>query len=136
MKTTAINHHEFIATTEVFSGSAFSYEYEQAGFVISLNEHSVLLFDKNRSAIYGYVNIMEINYSLSFNKINNAIITIITDDHISPEWIISVPSDNKYFSSQQICERWVEIFNENIFPFSPANEKEIKKLNSIIININ
>ncbi|MBE5212565.1 hypothetical protein IG611_09695 [Pectobacterium sp. A535-S3-A17] len=125
MNTTATNHHEFLATTEVFGGSALSYEYEQAEFVISLNEHSVLLFNKNRSAVYGYANIMEINYSLSFNKINNSIITIITDDHIRPEWIISVPSDNKYFSSRQICERWVEIFNENISPFSP--EKEIKK---------
>ncbi|MBA0218802.1 hypothetical protein H4F33_13965 [Pectobacterium brasiliense] len=126
MKANATQQHGHLSSPSVRSGSTLSYEYEQTGFTIDLNEHSVLLFNKNRSAIYGYANIREINYSLSLNKINNAIITIITDDHINPEWIISFSSDNKYFSSQQICEQWVELFNEHVFCFCPVNEKEIK----------
>ncbi|WP_407206879.1 hypothetical protein [Citrobacter koseri] len=122
--------------------AVLSYEYEQAGFTINLMQRSVLLFNHNikknvtakqlrknnikknvmssilrknmnRTFIYPYSNITEINYSLPDCRSYDAEICIMTDDVLNPVWTFRVPSHAHY-----ICEKWVEVFNNRIF-FDP-----------------
>ncbi len=111
-----------IAFVDSFSDAVLSYEYEQAGFTINLLKRSVLLFNHvlNSTHIYPYSNIREINYSLPTNESEEAEICILTDDILTTSWEFNVPTNT---NTQNICNRWVEIFNTHVFFFPSSSEK-------------
>ncbi|HDY8629640.1 TPA: DUF4755 domain-containing protein, partial [Klebsiella pneumoniae] len=116
-----------------------SYECQRTGIVIDTKQRTVRFFDKEKDKTYSYDNIREINYTLSeagkfygngtLRGMNNAAIAngreqilanqrsginILTDDIKNPIWKINVPVKNKITSNQELCERWLLVFQRYV----------------------
>lgn len=125
---------------EVLDGDILSYQCQRTGIVIDTKQRTIRFFDKERDKTYSYDNIREINYTLSeggkfygngtLKGMNNAAIVnwreqlsanqrsglnILTDDIKNPMWKINVPLKNKTTSNQELCERWLLVFNRYVF---------------------
>ena len=125
--------------TEVLDGDILSYECQRTGIVIDTKQRTIRFFDKERDKTYSYDNIREINYTLSeagkfygngtLRGMNNAAIAngreqllanqrsglnILTDDIKNPMWKINVPVKNKTTSNQELCERWLLVFQRYV----------------------
>ena len=125
---------------EVLDGDILSYQCQRTGIVIDTKQRTIRFFDKERDKTYSYDNIREINYTLSeggkfygngtLKGMNNAAIAnwreqlsanqrsglnILTDDIKNPMWKINVPLKNKTTSNQELCERWLLVFNRYVF---------------------
>ncbi|HGH5338401.1 TPA: DUF4755 domain-containing protein [Klebsiella oxytoca] len=125
---------------EVLDGDILSYQCQRTGIVIDTKQRTIRFFDKERYKTYSYDNIREINYTLSeggkfygngtLKGMNNAAIAnwreqlsanqrsglnILTDDIKNPMWKINVPLKNKTTSNQELCERWLLVFNRYVF---------------------
>ncbi|EBI0310868.1 DUF4755 domain-containing protein [Salmonella enterica] len=125
--------------SEVLDGDILSYECQNTGVVIDTQQRTVRIFNKDNDNTYNYDNIREINYTLSeagkfygsgsFTAMNNAAaananekflanqrsgIFILTDDIKHPSWKVNLPMKNKTSSNQEICDRWLLIFNKYI----------------------
>lgn len=125
--------------TEILDGDILSYECQRTGIVIDTKQRTVRFFDKEKDKTYSYDNIREINYTLSEagkfygngtlrGMYNAAIvngreqllanqrsgINILTDDIKNPIWKINVPVKNKITSNQELCERWLLVFQRYV----------------------
>ncbi|EOU0200587.1 TPA: hypothetical protein IF355_004867, partial [Escherichia coli] len=99
---------------QAMSDSAvLSYVYEQSGFSIDLNKCFVRLFNNASgiNAVYDYNQIREINYTLPNTDFGDAEICILTSGSNNALWKFTVKSEG----SERVCERWINIFDEQIF---------------------
>ncbi|HCO8216686.1 hypothetical protein [Escherichia fergusonii] len=99
---------------QAMSDSAvLSYVYGQSGFSIDLNKCLVRLFNtaSGINAAYDYNQIREINYTLLNTDFGDAEICILTSGSNNALWKFTVKSED----SERICERWINIFDEQIF---------------------
>lgn len=99
---------------QAMSDSAvLSYIYEQSGFSIDLNKCFVRLFNNASgiNAVYDYDQIREINYTLSNTDFGDAEICILTSGSNNSLWKFTVKSEG----SERVCEKWINIFDEQIF---------------------
>lgn len=99
---------------QAMSDSAvLSYIYEQSGFSIDLNKCFVRLFNNASgiNAVYDYNQIREINYTLPNTDFGDAEICILTSGSNNSLWKFTVKSED----SERVCERWINIFDEQIF---------------------
>lgn len=127
--------------TEMLDGDILSYECQNTGIVINTKKRTVRIFNAEKDSTLEYSNIREINYTLSEagkiystgNNLNSMIksagansneqmlanqrsgIFILTDDIKNPSWKINLPMKNKTSSTnQEICDRWLLIFNKYV----------------------
>ncbi len=114
MKTYRTQQHEQYTFKEVLHASTLSYEYANSGIIINLKNKSVLLFVQEVSVLYEYENIIEINYTLLPNNIYGSEICIFTDGNLNQKWTFKVPTNNKYHSTLDVCERWIALFDKYV----------------------